>query len=180
MTYTIITFDDTKIPFDAKYLEFVEEQMKTGHVFQLGTELIRGSDIRRIQKGADTGEYGPHTVTHNPIPALEQGINSPQYAEFFWKKVLDVNRRREHEGKPHLYPSVVKWASAQCGHKNIDELEAFIDAEWETATEHNVPTRLVDLEVVPMTKAYFSTEEGRAYAMKWLAFDREYSRNHPS
>lgn len=141
MKYTIITGDGSKYPFDENFLDFVEERMKDGNVFELAGALIRGSDIKRVVKGHDSGEYGPHlSGSQQAYLTLEEGMDLEVYAEFFWKKVADMNMRRQREDKFWMYAALVKWAQDENGGtKNLSEIEAFVDSEPELAKEKNVP-----------------------------------------
>ena len=145
-------------------------RMKDGAPFPFKGDVLRGSDIKRIVSGSDTGQYGPHSPEAAPA-SLESGLDEPQYAGLFWKKALDMNMRRGAAGKPHLYPSVMKWARAENGHSDVASLEAFVEAEWGTAEGLNVPSHPNGRPDAAAQRAYFATEEGREYARKWRRSD---------
>lgn len=178
MKYTIITNDGTRYPFDASALAFVESAMKDGAVFQLGTDLIRGSDIKRVIKGADTGEYGPHSNDVD-LPSLAASIfNTEAYGELFWKQVIDQNRIRQAAGKAWIFNACVNWAVAENRHRNVPELFAFIEAEWETAAQFNVPKFPNDSADIRGQRDFLATDAGKQYAMLWRRFDVQWNREH--
>lgn len=183
--YTIITHDNSKFYFDADHYSFIQECMKDGAVFELGTDMIRGSDIKRIIQGKDTHEYGPHGITSSTLPSLEEGIVDPEYASLFWNKVLRKNKERMQQGKPWVYAACISWATDQNGHGDVDELFLFIDSEVDEAMKHNDPEYAQDRpgerrRIQEEQRAFFATEDGRAYQRRWYSRDAEWVATHPT
>ncbi len=72
MKHTAVTFDNRRYVFDGSALS----QVKRGMAESLSVEfpsgdIVKGSDIRRIEEGSHTDDYGPHlTGTFDEAVAL--------------------------------------------------------------------------------------------------------------
>ena len=179
MKHTMLLHDGTRYPFDDSFLDFVKERMKDGAPFPFKSDTIRGSDIKRIVTGSDTGSYGPHSTDEEPMPSLAANVFGTEvYDQMFWKQVIDQNRLRQDQGLPWVFNACVNWAVAENRHKNVPELFAFIQAEWETAQEFNVKRFPNDAQDIQAQRQFMSTDDGKQYAMKWRAYDVMWKREH--
>lgn len=172
MKYTIILHDGVKYPFEASHHDFIKERMTDGGVFELAGELIRGSDIKRVVKGADTGQYGPHTPSNPLLSIASEVFSTKKYDDFFWKRVIDRNKDREAKGMCYYYQAAVVWARQQNGHADVPELFAFLDSELEEATRRNLPDAPNNKPDSSAQRAFFASDEGKGYAAKWGYLDR--------
>ena len=180
MKYTLVLHDGTKHPFESAHYDFIKERMTDGGVFELAGALLRGSDIKRVIKGADLGQYGPHSTESNELLSIgAQVFGTQHYEKLFWKQVIDQNRIREGAGEPWVFGACVNWAAAECRHQDVPELFRFITAEWETAKDFNVRGFPNDNQDVGLQRSFFATEEGRAYAHRWKGFDVQWKREQP-
>ena len=176
MKHTMLLHDGTKYPFDDSFLDFVKDRMKDGAPFPFKDDTIRGSDIKRIITGSDMGQYGPH-ISQEELPALAAAVfGDTQYDQLFWKQALVVNRERQENCLPWVFKACINWAAAECGHKDVPELFAFIEAEWETAKLFNVPGFPNDNQDVRGQREFFTSEQGKEYALKWRAYDVMWKR----
>lgn len=91
MKYTAVTYDNRRYPFSEAMRPAVLEAMAGGTVLDFGMDAVKGSDIRRVEEGAGTGEYGPHLHQPQDVPSIAAEVFKPEYDGFFWAEVLRKN-----------------------------------------------------------------------------------------
>lgn len=133
-----------------------------------GGDVVSGTMIGSV--GKVQAAVGPHSAT---LPALVHSVFGAKYGELFWNKIVRMNKRREVDGKPWLYGRIIRWAVEENeGSRDLDTLEAFIEAEWATARAHNRPRLPSDVEGARLIREYLASDGGREYAATIARYTR--------
>ena len=162
MKYTAVTYDGVRLPFDGQHYETVLAAMKGKEPVELPGGTVNGADIRRIEEGEQTGDYGPHLTASQYVAQLASG--GPKEGDTFWEHVLKENMLRKAQGKPWLYAAAVKAARDESGFTSPKDVLEFLDAEWDSFKELNVPEDRQDWDLKARSAEFYASEKGKAYA----------------
>lgn len=167
MKYAAYLFDGTYRTFDVSAKAIVEKAILEKLPVRLEGELVQGSAISRIEKLRDSAIGGSELRL-----VAEEVFTRPNGNKFFWERIIEINRVREIAGKPWAFARAIQFAKRESGFTSPDEVMAFLEAEWETVKEYNVPSpKNPDSEARRQIHEYLVTDAGKNY----LQFMRRFS-----
>lgn len=162
MNYAAYLHDGSVKVFPESEMPRVKRAIETGQPVSLEGSIIRGSAIAHVDE-YHAKEYGPHTA----LEAATEVFLEPPKTSGFWQEVIALNKARKEAGKPWLFAQVIHKAKEESGLTEPKDLVEFIDAEWETMGQYNIPNQRTDHEAKRKIKEFFTTEEGRAYGIRF-------------
>lgn len=171
MSYTVTLKDRRTIVVDDKITpkQAVLAAMSNGTPVGLNGIAVSGSMIATVEDGDKDADYGPHLAQNDQqdLFTLTSAVFDPKNAKFFFNAIVRRNMTKSNSA-PFYHNSVIDWALSETSYTTPEDILSFLDSEWETAKNHNIPPkpRHSDAETKRLTREYLATEAGEEYARK--------------